>query len=304
MMSKSTSELDMESRFRSWSKPPGISEAERCENARRIVSETLHAAPELEGLDVVVFAQGSFRNNTNIVGESDVDICVRTERFNFADLGAVPLTSLPDVGLVPAQYTYREFKQAVATVLKRRFGTGCVPGDKAIAIHANTYRVDADVIACFEGRRYERSASGMLQYQSGSAFIPDSSARPVYNWPEHHLRNGIAKNEATGRRFKFVARILKTLRLELLPPPLKDTPSFLVECLVFNAPDTYFGADSYTNDVRTVLAWIHEELASKPHSFLEVNRMKPLFGAGQPWTVDQAKKFVLASAAIAFKTGT
>jgi hypothetical protein len=47
-------------------------------------------------------------------------------------------------------------------------------------------------------------------YLKGTSFLTDLGNRIVY-WPEENYANGVAKNTATGRRFKGCVRILKHL---------------------------------------------------------------------------------------------
>src|SRR5690606_13217999 len=97
-------------------------------------------------------------------------------------------------------------------------------------IKANTYRVEADVAAFFEHRRY----TSQYNYLSGVEMIPDNrDPYIVRNWPEQHYENGVGKNNATGRRYKRIVRILKTLSNEMSANGIKSAasaPSFLVEC--------------------------------------------------------------------------
>ena len=220
----------LEIKFRSWSKPLGVSEDERCENARRIISETLRDADELERYSIDVFAQGSFRNNTNIVGESDVDICALCTSSIFPDPTGVIPTTKEEVGLGPPSFTYRQYKDDLYAVLRRRFGSDCVRGDKAIQIHANSYRIDADVIACLEGRKYSWPN---LDYLVGTAFYPDAGPAVVFNCARQHTENGISKNLATGKRFEICREDSRKSLREDLPRPHGDLPSFLVECLAY-----------------------------------------------------------------------
>ena len=55
------------------------------------------------------------------------------------------------------------------------------------------------------------------------------------------------KNDATGRRFKAVVRILKRLRNEMVDNGHKvagPIPSYLIECLIWNVPNEGFGHDT------------------------------------------------------------
>jgi hypothetical protein len=66
-----------EDTFTSWSKGPSVTETAKCENAETAVRKAIDADSALQGLDITVFAQGSYRARTNVRQNSDVDICVR-----------------------------------------------------------------------------------------------------------------------------------------------------------------------------------------------------------------------------------
>ena len=88
----------------------------------------------LSSLDISVFLQGSYRARTNVREDSAADY-----------------------GRVPSDISYVDYKNLVERALVDYLGQSSVRrGDKAFDVHANTYRVDADVIAAFEHRRYFR----------------------------------------------------------------------------------------------------------------------------------------------------
>lgn len=86
-------------------------------------------------------------------------------------------------------------------------------GNKAFDLHSNSYRVDADVVACFEHRRYNKDGT----YTKGTQFTT-KDGKTIVNFPEQHYANGVSKNNATGRRYKRVVRILKRLKMKSRHP--------------------------------------------------------------------------------------
>ena len=137
----------------SWSKGPGQTEADKCSNAETAVRKAIKASEQLAARDVSVFAQGSYSARTNVRQNSDVDICVRYNATFF--------TYYPDgmsretVGNVPGTMAFADFKSMVQKALEDYFGkAGVTRGNKAFEVHANTYRIDADVVPTFEYRRY------------------------------------------------------------------------------------------------------------------------------------------------------
>jgi len=291
---------DWESTFSFWAKPPSDTEQTKCENAERMIRKAIKASPQLGQRNIEVFTQGSYRNNTNVRLDSDVDICIRCMDCIYTDYTFAPDLSDSDAGLVPSSYTYAQFKNEVEAALKDYFGASAVKrGNKAFDVHANTYRVDADVVPAFEHRRYGKRNDGTIYYHSGTELLPDGGGR-IINWPQQNYDNGVAKNEATGRTYKRVVRILKNLRNEMEEEGIgaaTPIPSYLIECLVWNVPNEGFGHSTYKADVRYVLAHLFNETRNFEScgEWGEVNELKYLFRSAQPWTREEANRFLDAA---------
>jgi hypothetical protein len=291
---------DWESTFRAWAKPSSDTEAAKSENAESMIRAAIRESDALKGRNIEVVAQGSYRNNTNVRQNSDVDICVRCMDVFFPDYSQVSSLSGESLGFKDASYSYSQFKNDVGTALVNKFGSsGVTRGSKAFDVHANSYRVDADVVACFEHRRYFRTNSQQLSYVSGTQFQPDRGGK-IVNWPHQHYDNGVAKNKLTGSRFKYITRAIKRLRNEMAEGGIAAAdpiPSYLIECLVWNAPDEAFSHEEYLANVRFVLAHTFNQTVRDEncHDWCEVSRLKWLFRSEQPWNRLQAHAFVAAA---------
>lgn len=284
-----------EETFQSWAKPPGKTEQEKCERAETGIRKAVASSSALTQRSIAVLAQGSYRNRTNVRQDSDVDICILCRDSFFFDLpeGYKP----EDFGFkTPADYSYPCFKNDVYEALIGSFTpAGVTRGNKAFDVHENSYRVDADAVACFEYRWYRKDGT----YLKGTSFSPDSGER-VINWPQQNYENGVAKNEATDRRFKAIVRILKRLRNQMAENDhaiAEDIPSFLIECLVWNVSNEGFGYSTLRADVQYSLAQLIDETASyeKCKDWREINQLKYLFRSSQPWTREAANLFLNAA---------
>lgn len=110
-----------EATFTSWSRGPSDTETIKCENAERMIRKAISASRGLANRTIDVFTQGSYRNNTNVRLESDVDICVRL--MDLIDLDMPPTLLKDQVGLVDAtSYTQTVFKDEVGLALRSYFG--------------------------------------------------------------------------------------------------------------------------------------------------------------------------------------
>lgn len=303
---------DWETQLRTWAKAPGTVEQAKMETAEKEIRAAISGYPALAARNIKVFPQGSYRNRTNIPTESDVDICVVLKDVIFSDWTFTEGQSwkTPDqvaafwreAGLSEAAYQYAEFKNDVGGALVTHFGASAVKrGDKAFDVHESSRWVDSDVVPAFEHHRWERDYYRRLTSTVGTEFVSDSGKR-IINWPQQHYDNGVAKNTATGERFKAMARALKNLRNEMADAGIeaaKPIPSFLIECIVYNVPNSNFGNYTYTRDMKNVIAvgWeaTQSEEAADRAKWVEVSTLKWLFHFLQPWTRQAAADFLWAA---------
>lgn len=286
---------DWEAQFRDWAKPPGKTEEERCNNAASAIRNAIKASGKLHARGVSVFAQGSYRNNTNVRQDSDVDIGILcTDAFFY---GPLPEGLTPErLGFSDSSYQFAQFKNEVESALVDYFGRAAVTrGNKAFDIHETSYHVEADVAPFFEHRRY--SADGT--YLEGVELRTDKEGNRVINWPEQHYTNGCQKNTATGTRFKSIVRVLKALTNEMAERRVSggNIPGFLIECLVWNVSQDHFRNNTYTADVKAALIFLYEHTKTDDpcREWGEVSELKYLFRPAQKWTREQANAFTVAA---------
>ena len=293
-------QIDWESTFTEWAKSPSSSEQKRCQNAISIVRNAIAKHNQLKNRRTYVFAQGSFRNRVNVRQDSDVDIGVLCDQTFYYDLPSNFTEA--DFGITPATYHFSTFKAELTRALRDHLGESAVtPGNKAIKVKETSYHVQADVVPLFEHRQY--FANRGIRY--GVTLIPDNGGQ-IDNYPEKllshwpdiplHYENGVAKNDATNRRFKSVVRIIKKLRNvmdEAGNASAKPIPSYLIECLVWNVPNHTISGTSWLQIVRDVLHAICEftKDGTTYNQLFEVDNIKFLFHGSQPWTREQANRF-------------
>ena len=126
---------DWETQFREWARPPGKTEQDRCDNAISAIRNAIKTSEKLHAFSVSVFAQGSYRNNTNVRKDSDVDIGLLCTDTIIHDPFPEGLTDKL-LGLSPATYYYEEFKNDVEEALVSHFGRPAIKrGNKAFDVH-------------------------------------------------------------------------------------------------------------------------------------------------------------------------
>jgi hypothetical protein len=281
-----------------WTGRASDAEDERYERTKREIRAALKGG-RLDDYSFHVYAKGSYPNHTNVVADSDVDIAVElTSIIQHEFIHEAKGLSLADLGLSPyaGGYSQPKFKDDVQTALEQHFGSAAVDrGNKAIHVRESSRSLKADVVVC----ETLKSHAHRDTTRAGIQIEPDRGPW-IHNFPSQHYDEGIAKNNATARRYKRVVRILKRLENEMVDKGIIEVvPSFLIESLVWNVPSGHFNINpTWSERVRDIVAVMFvktkgPEPASESERWLEANNVKFLFHASQNWTREQANHFAL-----------
>jgi predicted nucleotidyltransferase len=247
------------------------------------IRDAIRKASDLAS-SVSVYTKGSHANNTNVRRDSDVDIAVEWTETAYVDrTAATQNMSASELGYSPVEtdITPREFRERVERAVVNAFGATAVDitGDKAIHVVRGENSLDADVVPCFALDRFDAPRvfhRGHRIYRKDTGY-----SRFVDNFPEQNKRNGTAKNSATGRRYKEIVRCLKRLEGELVDDKTlaREYPGYLVECLLYNVPNSKFGHTRRFNDLDQALIWLWETLGEQAaiEKLVEVNELVYLF---------------------------
>lgn len=267
----------IEDKVNGWAKALSDTEETRCTNAISAITETLK---ERFGNSITIIHQGSHRNNTNIRADSDVDIAVVYEDVYFSDTELLSLAASTAhfQTVIPATYTFNQFKTDVHDTLVKKFGISTQRKNKCILVQGNTYRVQADVVPAFESRKI--NAPGFYNHV-GIGFIPDDGTSVRHSYPIQHYDSGVEKNSITAKAYKAVVRILKNARNDMVEKRLiekNSMPSFFLECLVWNAPVTCFSNKTYREDALSVAYLVWSQMRDLSHkNYTEVCKINSLF---------------------------
>ena len=102
------------------------------------------------------YLQGSYRNDTNIRGDSDVDVVL--ELKSTIDYSTVSLTQherqLVAASYGPVEYDWNDFRRDTLKALEVGFGKEMVAqGNKSIRLRKDPPRLAADIVVSLEHRR-------------------------------------------------------------------------------------------------------------------------------------------------------
>ncbi len=212
-----------------------------------------------------VYLQGSYRNHTNIAGDSDVDVVVETSNVFYSDLTSAELSLR---GYPEGQFTWSQFRDEVRAALKAHFNIDRVTqGDKCIKVGSARHRLNADVVPCCEYRRFE---NGVVQ---GITFWTRSGVQ-VINYPEIHYQNGTAKNEACGGNYKRMIRVFKNAR----NAARSEFPSYFLECMLYNVSSFQYSGNLGGMFVRVLQELLDSKTDHSMTYWYCQNRQQSMFG--------------------------
>ena len=192
--------------------------------------------------DFEVFLQGSYKNNTNIRGDSDVDVVVQLNSTFRSNLTEEEKRLL---GISEAYYKWQDFRNDVIKALCEYYGTTSIQeGRKSIKVSRSNGRLPADVVVCIEYRKYN---SDLSKFYKGMTFWVPSESRWIINYPKSHYNNGVNKNQNTSLWYKRAVRMLKNSRGYISGD---STPSYFLECMIYNVPNSN---DNHSSEVKATL---------------------------------------------------
>ena len=229
-----------------------------------------------------VFLQGSYKNDTNLGGDSDVDVVVRLAHRLRPSVAALTGKQLQDdASHNGAHQRWESFREHALRAMRARYGNGVKSGRKCIKVPKGKIPADADLVVT-------------LRHKQGIGFYLPKERRWVVSYPQLHHQRGGKKERTTSKRFKRAIRMFKAARNQLVEKKMltkEDAPSYFIECLLYNVPDSLFApklAPTYTG----ILAWLR---TTKLNDFECQNGQVHLFDSGkEQWSVKKARAFVRA----------
>jgi len=284
-----------ESQLVTWSHQGAVASSSIAYNS--IKTALTSAKSKVSGICFDAFLQGSYRNATNIYGDSDVDIVVKLDSVFGRDLSALDNSQrrLEDAAYPVSNYQWWEFRRDILQTLEDYYDKPNVkPLKKCIQVKAGPGRITADVIPAIEFWKYSYFHSQTNESHIEGVKFFDSAGTSIVNFPRQHIANGEAKNATcrTNGWYKGTVRMFKNARNKLINDgKIADgsAPSYCLECLAYNAPDACFGG-SYGD---TYCAVVNHLWRTPVNSYLSQNGIIPLIGTSpSQWDAGAAVTFL------------
>jgi len=288
-----------ESQLETWSHQGAVTTAKATHYSIR---KALDSFEWTEGVKYEVYLQGSYKNTTNIRGDSDVDIIAQLNSTFKAGLSLLSEEEkeLQKQAYPPAKYLLSDFRSDVLKALRAYYGESVVSlGNKSVRVAGSSNRLPADLVVCLLYRKYLRFRSGSDQnYVDGITFYAIKDKRWIINFPNLHYSNGISKNSMDNTKgwYKPTVRVFKNARTYLVDKGAITeaiAPSYFLECFLYNVPNELFGS-CYQKTFLRLIEWLVLSLPNGQYqNLLCQNEQLPLFGdTAEQWSLNKAIKLL------------
>lgn len=247
-----------------------------------------------------IYLQGSYKNSTNIRGDSDVDVVIEFSSIfhsNKQKLSSDQLAAFNEY-YSDGKYSLASFRNAVIDRLKNYYGEQYIEvGNKSIKVLANSGRLDCDVICCAEYREYNSfSKLAPNDYVKGIIFWTNNTNQEIINFPQLHYDNGVTKNQICSSNFKSSVRVIKNMRTRLVQKNYINealAPSYFVECLMYNLHNSNYLYFTFVSRIQAVINALISYSDSDLERLVCQNRQRYLFGTtDQQWNINDCKIFI------------
>lgn len=234
-----------------------------------------------------IFLQGSYHNTTHVKENSDIDIVVINPKI---------VINNTIYGLNGPLYQLQNWKNVLYNSINGTQNFSFTKGNKTIKYKGNLNYVPTDIVPC---GYYKGSTIGS---EIGTILFDSNKGKYFINYPRQHYDNGTIKSEQTNGNYKKTVRMFKNARNNAVKKHLLESediaPSYFLECLIYNIPNTYFNGNESEMFFKT-LKWLYDNRSNLSNLKCQ-NKIQNLFGYDisnltyNKWNTADAIKFINA----------
>ena len=250
-----------ENQLKIWAQPGKVKGAR---NTHAAIRNALGRHQWPDDVRYVTYLQGSYRNNTHLRRQSDVDVVVELTSLPVRDSSRLPGSQkrLLDRDFPELEYGWRRFRRDVRSAIALSLGDSRVrEGKKTFKLVMEPPEIPVDVVVAVRYLTYtEYSGQRSYKRTEGLGLYLPSEGRWAVNYPHLHRRNGVGKEKATNWWFRRTIRMFKNARAQLVEEGRlgpNTARSYHIECLLYNVPNQML-AGSCQSAYSSALYWLRD----------------------------------------------
>jgi len=260
-----------------------------------------HANSPIAGMissgTIKIDLQGSYAHDTNIRGDSDVDVMVQHTNTFHSNKASLPSDQyeLHARCYPQASYNWSDLRRDVIAALVNYYGSENVDttGNKSLKVLPALGRLRADVVPVISYRNYDYFKGDKDHSRiDGVALCHAITGEFIINYPDQHYKNAVDKHGLTNDRYKGMVRLLKNMRSYLIDKGRlrkDEAPSYFLQGMAYNVPNHLFVADR-VDSVFEALKWLRN---TDLENLVSQNEQHMLLGdTGEHWNPVSAEKTI------------
>ena len=282
-----------ENQLKIWAQPGTVKGAK---NTHAAIRNALGRHQWPDDVRYVTYLQGSYRNNTHLRRQSDVDVVVELTSMPVQDGSLLPVSQqrLLKERFPKPEYGWRRFRRDVLRAVTNRFGASRVKeGKKTLKVVMESPEIPVDVVVAVRYLMYtEYSGQRSYKRTEGLGLYLPAESRWAINYPHLHRRNGVVKEKSTNWWFRRTVRMFKNARAQLIEEGRlgpNSARSYQIDCLLYNVPNRLL-AGSYRSAYSSALYWLRDSDLSR---FASQDKQVLVFDCGpDSWNEYDARTFI------------
>ena len=284
-----------ENQLRIWAQPGTVKGAKHTHAAIR---NALRRHEWREDVRYRTYLQGSYRNNTHLRRQSDVDVVMELTSLPIRDGSLLPDSQKRSLkrSFPEPEYGWRQFRRDVLRAITAGFGESRVrEGKKTLKLVMESPDIPVDVVVAVRYLKYAKylDQRSYKNIEGLGLYLP-TERRWTVSYPHLHRINGVRKEKSTGWWFRRCIRMFKNARAQLVEEGRlgpNAARSYQIECLLYNVPDRLL-AGSYQSAYSSALNWLDRNEFTQ---FSCQNKLVPMFdGAPDSWNERDAGTLIKA----------
>ena len=282
-----------ENHLKIWAQPGTVKGAK---NTHAAIRNALGRHQWPDDVRYVTYLQGSYRNNTHLRRQSDVDVVVELTSLPVQDGSLLPVSQqrLLKERFPEREYGWRRFRRDVLRAVTNRFGASRVKeGKKTLKVVMESPEIPVDVVVAVRYLMYtEYSGPRNYKRTEGLGLYLPAESRWAINYPRLHRRNGVVKEKSTNWWFRRTIRMFKNARAQLVDEGRlgpNTARSYHIDCLLYNVPNRLL-AGSYRSAYSSALYWLRDSNLTR---FASQDKQVLVFEHGpDSWNEKDARTFI------------
>lgn len=234
------------------------------------IKEILEKFETSFGDKIKVFLQGSYKNNTNINSNSDIDIVAQLYTVFMSNIGNSEDNKKLNFSKNFSDYEKKCYDESFDSTTKHELfknelfnflnnnlqKENVSKWSKTIKCKIKNSTFTFDIVPAIEYRFYKEFINKNTKFIEGNAIYNDKKSQYIINFPKQTYKNSIKKMELTDFFYKRTVRIFKNIMHNDIKDEYLKISSFALESILYNVENNIYKIKNDNERVLKICLWV------------------------------------------------